>query len=501
MSWNKYYDMLKDYYSKTNTCNVFSCFENEYPGLYDWVCEQRNLFANGKLDKNNKELLDKLNFEFKILNMRQTSLPEQIIFYYIKKYFPSAKNRFKDLGFELDIYFEHCGKKIAIEYDGYPWHTDVEKDILKFYKSKNENIFLINIRDEKCGSMNISDPMHFEIISESKDIARGHFSHFEAVLNSLFVFISELLDVDIDFDINIYRDLFDIIKNFKNSEFETWMKNYIKLKEIYKKNGNNKLKKEDGESIKWWCFYQRFAYKNSFLIKQKVLLLENIGFNFVTKNNWYDSFNLANEYYIKNGTINVNKFELYGSFKIGRWIDSQRTAYKNNKLEETQISLLEGIGIIWNMEENQWLTQYHLLTEYYKKNGHINLKVFEKYKGSNLGKFLSHQREAFNAGTMSSERLEMLNMIGFNKNIEVSKSVNHINDDLWLMKYNILKNYYNENGNINIPFDYILYDVKIGKFIADQRYLYRTGNLLNERYLLLKEIGFDENLKNTTSKY
>ena len=92
-------------------------------------------------------------------------------------------------------------------------------------------------------------------------------------------------------------------------------------------------------------------------------------------------------------------------------------------------------------------------------------------------------------------------MIGFNKNIEVSKSVNHINDDLWLMKYNILKNYYNENGNINIPFDYILYDVKIGKFIADQRYLYRTGNLLNERYLLLKEIGFDENLKNTTSKY
>ena len=227
MSWNKYYDMLKDYYSKTNTCNVFSCFENEYPGLYDWVCEQRNLFANGKLDKSNKELLDKLNFEFKILNMRQTSLPEQIIFYYIKKYFPSAKNRFKDLGFELDIYFEHCGKKIAIEYDGYPWHTDVEKDILKFYKSKNENIFLINIRDEKCGSMNISDPMHFEIISESKDIARGHFSHFEAVLNSLFGFISELLDVDIDFDINIYRDLFDIIKNFKNSEFETWMENYI----------------------------------------------------------------------------------------------------------------------------------------------------------------------------------------------------------------------------------------------------------------------------------
>lgn len=53
-----------------------------------------------------------------------TSFPEQTLFYYIQKIFPSAKNRFMDFGFELDVYIPDC--RIGIEYDGQQYHKNVE---------------------------------------------------------------------------------------------------------------------------------------------------------------------------------------------------------------------------------------------------------------------------------------------------------------------------------------------------------------------------------------
>lgn len=56
---------------------------------------------------------------------RQTSFAEQAVFYYVKKVFPDAINRYKDIfdnGMEIDIYIPSI--KLAIEYDGMFWHTN-----------------------------------------------------------------------------------------------------------------------------------------------------------------------------------------------------------------------------------------------------------------------------------------------------------------------------------------------------------------------------------------
>lgn len=89
-----------------------------------------------------------------------TSKDEQIIYYYIKKFFPDAINRhtlYNDgCKMEVDIFIPCIS--VAIEYDGYYWHKDkYEKDIQKNEFCKELSVFLIRVREtglEKLPSYN-----------------------------------------------------------------------------------------------------------------------------------------------------------------------------------------------------------------------------------------------------------------------------------------------------------------------------------------------------------
>ena len=89
---------------------------------------------------------------------RQTSFAEQIIFYYVKKLFPDAINRFKAdfLGqMELDIFIPSI--KYGIEYDGKVWHKrdKIVREEKKYQLCKEQGIKLIRFREESTplGSM------------------------------------------------------------------------------------------------------------------------------------------------------------------------------------------------------------------------------------------------------------------------------------------------------------------------------------------------------------
>lgn len=64
----------------------------------------------------------------------QTSFPEQAIFYYIKKLYPDAINRYKYKRYEIDIFIPKLN--LGIEYNGYFYHRD------KYLKDKNKKEIL-----------------------------------------------------------------------------------------------------------------------------------------------------------------------------------------------------------------------------------------------------------------------------------------------------------------------------------------------------------------------
>lgn len=83
---------------------------------------------------------------------RQTSFAEQAVYFYIKKIFPDAQSRVKDLigqRMELDIYIP--SKRIAIEYDGAFWHnpSKIKRDTKKYQLCQEKGIYLIRIREKR----------------------------------------------------------------------------------------------------------------------------------------------------------------------------------------------------------------------------------------------------------------------------------------------------------------------------------------------------------------
>ena len=73
---------------------------------------------------------------------KQTSFPEQVIYYYIKKAYPDALNGYRDIfpnTMELDIYIPKL--KTGIEYDGLAWHSDTLSEKREFNKYNMVEVF------------------------------------------------------------------------------------------------------------------------------------------------------------------------------------------------------------------------------------------------------------------------------------------------------------------------------------------------------------------------
>ena len=79
-------------------------------------------------------------------------------FYYIKKQFPDAQNRYDfvcDTGeiIEIDIYIP--SKSVAIEYDGYFWHKNkLERDNYKRFVLNENGLYIISIREFELPILN-----------------------------------------------------------------------------------------------------------------------------------------------------------------------------------------------------------------------------------------------------------------------------------------------------------------------------------------------------------
>ena len=77
----------------------------------------------------------------------------------------------------------------------------------------------------------------------------------------------------------------------------------------------------------------------------------------ITSEKWMKNYELAKKYYEENNNLLIPKSYILSigddSIKLGYWINYQRKAYKNNKLNQKQIDLLNDIGMIWELKLNK----------------------------------------------------------------------------------------------------------------------------------------------------
>lgn len=192
---------------------------------------------------------------------RNTSFPEQAIFFYIKLLFPNAVNRYlTDNGYEIDIFLP-C-EKIGIEFDGDYYHQNSKKQKIDYSKNealKKAGIPLIRVAERKAI---IPDNTEYVI---HYDAIKNGIRNFDGTLKEIIALISSLTSCSYDIDINVERDTIKIWEQYIESEKENSItkKNPALLEEWnFQKNGSLRPEYISYASNKkvWWkckdCGYE-----------------------------------------------------------------------------------------------------------------------------------------------------------------------------------------------------------------------------------------------------
>lgn len=185
---------------------------------------------------------------------KQTSFPEQAIFYYFKKIDDSCENRYKINGKrELDIYIPKL--KVGIEYDGYRWHRSDEKlikDIEKenFWNKLGVRIIRIKEQSRRDTQLVAGDWL---IIGDDYYVNDEDYLALSKIIADM---IKKLYNKNIS--VNIDNDRNKIYNSYLFRETHNSLAQNKKIMKYYDKEKNLNIKPEyitrsSGKKLWWKC--------------------------------------------------------------------------------------------------------------------------------------------------------------------------------------------------------------------------------------------------------
>lgn len=202
---------------------------------------------------------------------------------------------------------------------------------------------------------------------------------------------------------------------------------------------------------------------------------------------WYD---LANRYWMLHDDLLIpNKYATRDGYRLGRWIERQRSLYRRHShiMTDEKVDKLNSIGMIWVLEErHEWEFWIHLCKVYFEQHGDLEVPI--SYKTSNdvlLGNWIVQQRKKYRLNLLDETEIRELD--AFHMRWEVNERRN------WQQWYDVAKRYYQTYGNLDVKVDYIdEYGNRLGMWISVQREKYRHIRkpfLHKEEISLLNELN------------
>jgi len=154
---------------------------------------------------------------------------------------------------------------------------------------------------------------------------------------------------------------------------------------------------------------------------------------------------------------------------------------KHGKLPVEYIKQLDELGFLWLAVSQDWDVRYQELIMYFKTNGHSNVSTLDD---QSLYFWCYSQRK--NKDSLNSEKLEKLNAVNFDF---IIRGLDNRYLITWGEKMEELSEFYNENGNFNIPKDNDQYKSLI-RWLKKQRNEKLKNNLTNEQENWFRSIKF-----------
>jgi len=388
-AWDLRYEELTDYKEKHGDCNV----PQSMGGLGEWVQRRRQDYKKGKLSKERTARLESIGYVWDLREHSWSEYFDQLTNYKAKNGDCNVPMSQGPLGVWANNHREmHKKGKLSderiarLEGIGFIWdlheHWWSERfDELTSYEAENGD----------CNVPQAHGPLGEWVHNRRQDYKNGRLSNERVASLESIGFVWDL-------------------------EEHWWSERFGELTNYKDENGGCNVPTKQGP-LGEWVVSQRQSFKKGKLPQGRVDLLESIGFSwYPTDEAWMARFDELVDF--KNGNGNCNVPQSQGP--LGAWVDKQRVNYKNGKLSQKRIELLESIGFEWVLRERnatklpwkldeQWKSRYTELVHYLIEHG--DCIVPQKY--GPLGRWVHRQRNDYKEGGMSQFRIDFLDIIGF----------------------------------------------------------------------------------------
>lgn len=212
----------------------------------------------------------------------------------------------------------------------------------------------------------------------------------------------------------------------------------------------------------------------------------------IPQRSWEERFQALTDYKKKHGNCNVPcRYKL--DTGLGLFVSKLKTGRIN--ITTDQRDRLSRLDFDWETGQKRhdrcWMEMFTKLET--RTDGlHISKDDQKLYRWAN------HQRQLKTKGTLRSDRESKLNDIGFfesnpnsgNKKRTMKNYHSLAFTEMWMDKYQQLKNFYEENGHSMVPYKYNKQDQSLGAWVRTQRLRYKDGDMNETRIGLLNEVEF-----------
>lgn len=280
-----------------------------------------------------------------------------------------------------------------------------------------------------------------------------------------------------------------------------WEEYFRVLCKIYEDQGSvnivyNAAYEIDGLAIGRWVYRQRNLYSIGKMRQDRIEKLERIGFAWKgkdvqaqrNKDYWEKVFVLAETYYKENGNLRIPRHYIINGIDVGNWLSNLKCGYKRKNrriLTEYQIAKLESIGIEWDYDylDDLWNKMYQCAELYFRNFGNIFITQGVDFEGLPLGNWIHDQTQLYKKHKLSQERIDKLNKLGIRWSPQRDK---------WQTYYKYAKKFYQEIGNLEVPYDFEIDGISLGRWISVQRQAYNGRQdtiITDEQIKKLEAIG------------